>query len=580
MLAMRARFCRLPCLGAALLLLGGGSPARSERLPLPALLQGRVNHAIDRGVGFLITNEGPWGSWTADPKSHPVGYAALPGLTLLECGEARDHPGILMAASFVRQNCAKLDNTYDLSLAVLFLDRLGDPADEKLIQSLALRLIAGQSFTGGWSYRCPILNAQQAQQLLAGLRINPKSPLPAPATVSNLPVFHPASRVLLGDPQGKSHDSRGTTDNSNSQFAMLALWAVRRHGVPMDRTLRLIAQRFKTSQNRDGSWGYHYSYGGGDPERPSMTCVGLLGLAIGHGLAADIEARENPAVGLERIQAAAVVVFHPQLAFLLLGLQQTEKMQLRERAKKRASDGTILNGFVALHKHVGEPAGRMEEIRQHDLYFLWSMERVAVLYDLPTIGHKDWYRWGSEMLVANQKAGGNWENGGYHGNNPIIDTCLALLFLKRANLVADLTTRLPFDPGALTSSIKAQVRPPTAESPPSLADSQKDGTLKAIGTVILQTPGADSRSAVQDLTKPEAGPFAQVDSPPASEESETPAKSEWLWLLVTIASLLFVLSGVLLTRYSLARDKGKKQPQRSRLSKGRLREPRRPLKRM
>ena len=127
MLAMRACFCGLPCLGATLLILGAGSPARSERLPLPALLQARVNHAIDRGVGFLMTTEGPWGTWTADPKNHPVGYAALPGLTLLECGEARDHPGILMAASFVRQGCAKLDNTYDLSLAILFLIRQAEP---------------------------------------------------------------------------------------------------------------------------------------------------------------------------------------------------------------------------------------------------------------------------------------------------------------------------------------------------------------------------------------------------------------------------------------------------------------------
>src|SRR5207245_1161849 len=157
--------------------------------PLPALLQERVNHAMDRGVGFVITNQSPWGTWTADAKNHAVGYAALPALTLLECGEARDQPGVLMAASFVRQNCAKLDNTYDLSLAVLFLDRLRDPADEKLIQGLALRLIAGQSFTGGWSYRCPVLSNQQAQQLLAALRMNPKSP--APAAVSSLPVFHP-----------------------------------------------------------------------------------------------------------------------------------------------------------------------------------------------------------------------------------------------------------------------------------------------------------------------------------------------------------------------------------------------------
>ena len=89
-----------------------------------------------------------------------------------------------------------------------------------------------------------------------------------------------------------------------------------------------------------------------------MTCVGLLGLAIGHGLPATADAREKPALGLERGQAAAVVAFHPQLAFVLLGLQQAEKMRLR--AQKSVRDPTMLKGFVALHKHVGEPVGRME----------------------------------------------------------------------------------------------------------------------------------------------------------------------------------------------------------------------------
>src|SRR5262245_18452144 len=114
MVAMRAVLYPLPYLGVTFLILCAASPARPERLPLPALLQAGVNHAVDRGVGFLITTQGPWGTWAADPKNHPVGYAALPGLTLLECGEAHDHPAVLMAASFVRQGCAKLDNTYDL----------------------------------------------------------------------------------------------------------------------------------------------------------------------------------------------------------------------------------------------------------------------------------------------------------------------------------------------------------------------------------------------------------------------------------------------------------------------------------
>ena len=119
-------------------------PARAERLPLPPGEQAEVNRAIDRGVDFLKLTQFPGGSWSADGK-HAAGYAALPGLTLLECGVPRDDPAVKQAAAFVRRAAPAMDHTYELALSILFLDRLGDPKDQKLIQTLALRLIAGQS---------------------------------------------------------------------------------------------------------------------------------------------------------------------------------------------------------------------------------------------------------------------------------------------------------------------------------------------------------------------------------------------------------------------------------------------------
>src|SRR5205085_12039207 len=87
-------------------------------------------------------------------------------------------------------------------------------------------------------------------------------------------------------------------------------------------------------------------------------------------------------------------------------------------------DPRIVSGLLALTKNVGVPSGRVENLPMANLYFLWSVERVGVLYDLPTIGNKDWYRWGAEILLANQMSAGNWDNGSYHGASPTIDTCL------------------------------------------------------------------------------------------------------------------------------------------------------------
>jgi len=45
-----------------------------------------------------------------------------------------------------------------------------------------------------------------------------------------------------------------TGDNSNTQFALLALWNARRHGVPVECPILQCYQRFVSSQNRDGGF--------------------------------------------------------------------------------------------------------------------------------------------------------------------------------------------------------------------------------------------------------------------------------------------------------------------------------------
>jgi hypothetical protein len=67
-----------------------------------------------------------------------------------------------------------------------------------------------------------------------------------------------------------------------------------------------------------------------------------------------------------------------------------------------------------------------------------------VLYNLRHIEGKDWYHWGAELLVDSQGNDGAWTVNGYPGAVPSTDTSLALLFLKRANLVQDLSKRLEF----------------------------------------------------------------------------------------------------------------------------------------
>ena len=74
----------------------------------------------------------------------------------------------------------------------------------------------------------------------------------------------------------------------------------------------------------------------------------------------------------------------------------------------------------------------------HGLYFLWSVERVGVLYGHDKIGGVDWYALGADLLVRAQGQRGEWSAGA----GVDVDTAFAVLFLCKANLARDLTSRL------------------------------------------------------------------------------------------------------------------------------------------
>ena len=364
-----------------------------------------VLEAIERGIAYLRRTQRPGGAWNAaaDPKGaalrpyREVGYAALPGLTLLECGVPAPDPAIQKAADFVRASAPTLEDTYQLSLAVLFLDRLGDPRDRALLQTFALRLLAGQRARGGWGYLCPLLEPTSEHRLLHALR--------AGSTKQEvLPELNTKSAKHRSGVPGRTFteidSTGGLGDNSNTQFALLALWAARRQGVPVDQALTVAEKRFRLTQGPRGGWGYTQT----SAESGSMTCAGLTALALGRGVARG-----------------------PQTA-------------AKSPEGWWADDKAITRGLRALGHYLDHPGDQRKG--RLNTFYLWALARVGMLYDQKAFGGKEWYRWGARALAVTQLGGGRWYGNGYSGSTPVLDTCMALLFLQRANLTADLTARL------------------------------------------------------------------------------------------------------------------------------------------
>jgi hypothetical protein len=559
--------------GAAAILLGYllflcAMPAHADAPVLNDDEQAEVNLAIERGKNFLKQTQNPDGSWSGPKGDHPVGYTAIAGLALVECGVPLKDPAIQRAVQYVGTHVDKLDHTYQLSLAILFLDAFAQEDNkfgqscQELIRGLGMRLVAGQTQSGGWGYHCPVLEVAVHRAMFKILtekneayplavvpqKPDPKKKTPPPSTKKKGPTQIPPAlyqyAVFTSPGQLAWMDTKEkNTCNSNTQFAILGLWTARKHGVPVGPSFNLVVNRFRRSQSpSDGGWAYNFVNGGGN-STPAMTCCGLIGLAVGYALGIDVADANNKGGPIKDPGAVAGVGGRPKP-----GAADEGKEGWRHYAGKgcrryadvvdpdatdkaeNAADGTsMIKGFGYVARSVGKPAGKMKDLPMQSLYFLWSLERVSVLYNLSTIGDRDWYRWGAEILVANQAGTGAWEkDGGYPGHTPILNTCFALLFLKRANLALDLTKKLPFEGSMLAAEIRNSAPPPPPLDPPKQP-------VAVVPTPPPPTPAPPTPLPVKNTPPPTS------ETPPVVEKTKTDDGTGKLWLGFGIAVAAFVL---------------------------------------
>jgi hypothetical protein len=394
-------------------------PAANPDRSLPPELQTRVNQAIDRGVVRLRSQLSDLVEAAASPPApfngstnrpdllgpHYLGVVALQAWTLLYCDAPADDPLVRKTADILRARSDQILLTYDVALAILFLEHLGDRRDHELIKSLALRLVAGQRPAGNWSYRCPLLTPPEEQQLLgllqsvalaqsgeADLELKPDAKLALPDKLKSVAV---AQRL-----ENKQHPlTQG--DNSNTQFAVVALWVAKRHGLPLQPALALLDRFYRSTQHADGSWSYTVK--SVQQWRDSMTCAGLLALAMTRSLGMQ-PGTAGTGAGQEPPKDVAIT-----RGLLYLGPTIA--------TTRRGGQGRVFGADS-----------------RGDYYYLWSLERVAMIYDLRLIGGRDWYPWAAEVIVNEQKANGEWSD--LHGP---ADSCFALLVLRRVNVATDLT---------------------------------------------------------------------------------------------------------------------------------------------
>jgi len=314
-----------------------------------------ARRAIERGVSYLLSRQDKvQGSWTEQP-GYPGGVTALCTLALLNCGVPASDPAIQLALDYLRK-FDKPEMTYSAALRTMVFCAAEPQQDRLLIRRHVAWLESSQvkegPDNGGWSY---------------------------------------------GQRQGQA-------DNSNSQFALLALHEAERVGVEVnDSTWRRALRYWLDGQRDDGSWGYR----GGAPSTGSMTCAGIASVVIATGGIAQGDAR----------------VEHDRV--LCCGARDEED------AAERGLDWLGRN--FSVHSNPSSLGRRHPAFSQQwVLYYLYGVERVGRMTGRRFIGAHDWYREGAEMLVSQQDAlSGYWKGTGHVENTPHVATALSLLFLSK-----------------------------------------------------------------------------------------------------------------------------------------------------
>lgn len=416
--------------------------------------EARRRESIRRGVSFLRSLAREDGTFQAQ-YGNRLGGVALAGLALRESGVPPNDPLLMRTATFVRRAAREDYNTYDLALSIMFLDKFTRRSNGQ-----------GQEMRSTTAAGLPRKKTLKSGRVLAAQQIDD----------SQL-IVDLGQRLLDGQgPEGTwnytCHQS-SDGDHSNTQFAALGVWIAGQHGLDVAKALNRCADHFRDVQSESGGWGYR-----GPGERDTMTCAGLMCLAAGVGMKAELAAATKP---------------------LAPG-----------RAVQRERDRNVEAGLRRLEQYLeadnGPQSGPVITIRI-DYYYLWSVERVGVLFGTEKIGRFAWYPWGLRKLLLTQHPNGSWS--GQYGE--MISTSFALLFLNRSNVAPELSQALTgkFGDGAGMKAYRSG-----DEAKAALEKLAKRGSATAEETEQPASPA--SKSARTTEPRGAAGPNMPAETPLAS----------------------------------------------------------------
>lgn len=436
-------------------------------------LQGKPVFFAERKKQFatwgLVKGDKFYGGRTGKPYQHPAGPTALALYTMLKCDVSPKNPVIVKGFNWLREthrikpkwdgtdgtgmswNHTKAASAYEISVMILALTakydhykktsrsrkakkarklKIRDKDDREWLIELSQGLIERRGYGGFIAHGAKeVTEATTAQKL--GWRYN----LPD----LKLSGGGGRSKRTWGRPSIPGH--LAAQDLSSTQFAAMALFSAQRFGVKVPvqvwkdiLTLTLshqeeegpeyerhmpghVSDRYGKKENIDHARGFMYIKG--SPEGHEGKATGSM---TGCGLTNLLIVRE------------------------MIAKNKKARAWFMESGMLKKVDQAIWDGLAWLDVHWS--SFRNTGAGNYHIYYLYCLERTMDILGKRLIGKRLWYPPGAKEILSRQKKAEStfftkkgkqrteasvfWNTKSSHDPKDVLDTCFALLYLKRA----------------------------------------------------------------------------------------------------------------------------------------------------
>lgn len=397
--------------------------------------QAKIVKAIDGTVKYLFSKQQASGAW---PECHysKYGPTLLSLLSILKSGVDRDDARIKKGFDYLRTTALyNIDTgadkiwTYDVAVLIMALEALHEAKDTDSSTVVDKINVKGNDLA--WMRRLHSFLMQTKHEYKDVAGDNPKKGDKNGGIIESGQIAN-ARKVAWRYPGTRENPGEvNGYDNSNSQYAILALKSCSRCGIKTPKDVWFgIINHFLALQQETGE---EVARVGADTQGGTFVSE-FKDFARGWGY------HNKTTPGSGNISADYGSMTAGAIGAIIIA--RSELLNDANYQKKYATDvdKSVRDGLAWIAKNwtvAANPKSPIDSTSSWHLYYLYALERIGMLAQVRNIGTHFWYKEGADHLCGSQRADGSWPGPKrYSGEGwDVVNSSFALLFLKRATMV-------------------------------------------------------------------------------------------------------------------------------------------------